>query len=205
VFEQAIEAFEYLDARTPPDRGAVLFVGSSSLRLWKTLEQDMAPMDVLNRGFGGARTDDVLHYADRIVLPYHPRAIVFYAGDNDLGRDQDVAPESVVENFRTLVETVHDAGQHPDFYFVSIKPSPARMKRWPQMRRANRMVADYASVTERVSYLDVGSKMLGDDGLPRPELYSGDGLHMNAQGYELWTRVIRPAVSSEVGPGHMFM
>ena len=79
------------------------------------------------------------------------------------------------------------------------------MKRWPKMRRANRMVADYASVTERVSYLDVGSKMLGDDGLPRRELYSGDGLHMNARGYELWTRVIRPAVSSEVGPGHMFM
>jgi len=205
VFETTIDSFERDDQRSPPARGGVLFVGSSSVRLWETLERDMAPMDVLNRGFGGSRTDDVLHYAHRIVLPYHPRAIVFYAGDNDLGRDKDATPESVAEHFERLVETVEQAGQRPDIYFVSIKPSPARMKRWSRMHAANELVAAYAMRTERVSYLDVSSAMLGEGGVPRAELYRRDGLHMNARGYDAWTRVIRPAVMSEVGPNPLFM
>lgn len=205
VFEAAIEAFERTDAKARSQRGAVLFVGSSSVRLWETLEDDMAPMDVLNRGFGGSRTDDVLHYAHRVVLPYHARAIVFYAGDNDLGRDKDATPSSVAEHFRRLVETVRDAGQDPDFYFVSIKPSPARMKRWQRMAEANHLVAQYAMRTERVSFLDVSSPMLAADGVPRAELYAADGLHMSTAGYDEWARIIRPAVMSEVGPNPLFM
>ncbi|MDD9944915.1 MAG: SGNH/GDSL hydrolase family protein [Myxococcales bacterium] len=204
-WEETIRRFERRDAQRAPLRGSVVFVGSSSLRLWKSLDEDMAPITVINRGFGGARTDDVLHYADRIVLPYAPRAIVYYAGDNDLGRDRAPTPESVTANFRRFVQRVEQSGQRPEIYFVSIKPSPTRMKNWDRMKAANDQVRALASAHPMVTYLDVAGEMLDEQGRVRPELFSSDGLHMNPRGYALWTSIIRPVLETQVGPNPLYL
>ena len=204
-WEETIRRFERRDARRAPRRGGVVFVGSSSVRLWKTLAEDMAPMPVVNRGFGGARTDDVLYYADRIVLPYTPRAIVYYAGDNDLGRDEAPTPESVTDNFRQFVSRIEQSGQRPEIYFVSIKPSPRRMKSWDRMAAANDRVRLFASTHPSVTYLDVAREMLDDAGRVRNGLFSRDGVHMNARGYALWTSIIRPALETQVGPNPLYL
>lgn len=205
TWEGVIQRFEAKDRRHTPAPGSVVFVGSSSLRLWKTLEADLAPTPVVNRGFGGSRTDDVLHYMDRIVTRYRPRAVVYYAGDNDLGRDRTPTPETVATNFERFVERVRADSPGVPVYFISIKPSPKRMGRWPAMAAANRIVERFAAAQEDVTYLDVASPMLDAAGNVRPELFSADGVHMNAEGYALWTSVVRPVIHTQVGPNPLYL
>lgn len=203
-YEDVIRRFERRDERRPPAPGGVLFVGSSSIRLWKTLQTDMAPMHVINRGFGGSTTADVLRYVDRVVLPYRPRAIVYYAGDNDIGRDRQ-SPTQVADGFRRFVDVVAATGRQTDIYFVSIKPSPRRMKRWPQMHEANALVRSYARSAPHVSYIDVASHLLGPDGRPRARYYAKDGVHMVDAGYRVWTRIIKPAVMTQLAPDPLYL
>lgn len=205
TWEGVVQRFEAKDRRRSPEPGSVVFVGSSSLRLWKTLGEDLAPTPVINRGFGGSRTDDVLHYVDRIVTPYRPRAVVYYAGDNDLGRDAAPTPATVADNFKRFVERVREGGAGVPVYFISIKPSPKRMGRWPSMAQANRLVESFAAAQDDVTYLDVASGMLDAEGNVRHELFSADGVHMNAEGYALWTSVVRPVIHSQVGPNPLYL
>ena len=189
-WEPDIVAFEEVDSRVRRRPGGVVFVGSSSIRFWDTLAQDFPGVDTLNRGFGGSRVRDATWYADRIVTPYQPRAVVFYAGDNDLmeGRSAD----QVAADFAAFVDKVHVAQPQVRIAFVSIKPSPSRAMLLPQIRQANALVRDYAAAHDDVDYLDVYTPMVDSAGLPRSELFIGDRLHMNAQGYALWATVVRP-------------
>src|SRR5262249_10306717 len=155
----------------PPREGAIVFVGGSSIRFWRTLADDMKPLEVVNRGFGGAQMPHVVFYASRIVIPYRPRGVVVYAGANDLGwptRRQDATPETVLRDFQELVSLVHARLPDAWIYFISINPEPARWKQWPSMRQANQLVSRYAQTLEHVEYLDVSSRMLEADGKPRP-------------------------------------
>ncbi|TFG94633.1 hypothetical protein E4H12_14830, partial [Candidatus Thorarchaeota archaeon] len=143
LWEREIRKFEKQDNENPQTEGAILFTGSSSIRHWNTLKEDMAPLSVMNRGFGGSRISDVIHYADRIVFPYKPKTIVFYAGENDLSGlfyTKKKTPEEVRNNFREFCEKVH--GQLPGvpIYFISIKPPKRRKKLWGEMKRANSLV-----------------------------------------------------------------
>jgi lysophospholipase L1-like esterase len=200
-WEPAIAAFEEQDAEHPPSPGAIVFTGSSSIRMWKSLEADMAPLPVLNRGFGGSHIAHVNQYTDRIVVPYAPRAVVLYAGDNDLAAGSDKTPASVLGDFQRFVSLVSrlgspSQGDRPSapVYFLAIKPSLARWDRWPLMRQANARIEAWADETERVVYVDVATPMLGADGEPRPELFIADGLHMSAEGYALWTTILKPVL-----------
>lgn len=185
-----IARFEAQDRAAPPGPGAVVFVGSSSIRLWSTLADDFAGTRVLNRGFGGSRVADATRYAARIVLPYRPRLVVLYAGDNDLAEGR--TPADVVADVQAFVAAIHRTAASTPVVFVSIKPSPARASLLAAMREANALVRAYAARTPRVRYVDVFDAMLGADGAPRADLFGPDGLHMNARGYALWTRVIAP-------------
>jgi lysophospholipase L1-like esterase len=193
-WESAIVAFEESDRAAPPPPGAIVFTGSSSIRMWSSLQQDMAPLTVLNRGFGGSHIAHVNHFADRIVTPYRPSAVVLYAGDNDLASGSDKTPESVFGDFQRFVGIVHGAQPDARIYFLAIKPSLSRWDRWPLMRDANARIAAFAAETPRVEYVDVATPMLGADGAPRPELFVLDGLHMNEAGYALWTGIVRPVL-----------
>jgi lysophospholipase L1-like esterase len=183
-----IAAFAAADRAHAPAPHAVLFVGSSSIRLWNTLAQDFPGRAVLNRGFGGSRVPDVTYYAGRLVAPYHPRAIVFYAGDNDLA--EGCTPAQVRDAFAAFVRRARALDPGVPIAFIAIKPSMARKHLLPQIRRANALVRDYAG-QHGVDYLDAFTPMLGPDGQPQPRWFVQDGLHMNRQGYALWVRLVR--------------
>jgi lysophospholipase L1-like esterase len=189
-WEREIAAFEAADKTNPPPTGAILFVGSSSIRLWKSLAEDFKGIPVINRGFGGSQMADSVFYADRIVLPYRPRQIVVYAGDNDLAAGK--TPHAVLSDFQALVAKVHGALPETRICFLSIKPSPARWTLVERMREANRLIAEYARATNGLAFIDVFTPMLGEDGQPRPELFAADKLHLNETGYRLWSSTVRP-------------
>ena len=189
-FEAEIKAFEAADRTNPPPQGAVLFVGSSSIRLWKTLARDFPNQKVINRGFGGSHVADSLAFADRIILPYKPKMVVIYAGDNDIAAGKP--PETVFADFNALTEKIHAKMPQTRIAFISIKPCPSRWHLADKIRAANEMIARRCAQDKRLVYIDVFGPMLGTDGKPRPELFVEDKLHMNEQGYALWKRIVAP-------------
>ena len=199
-WEKDIAKFEAADKKTPPPKGAVLFVGSSSIVNWKTLARDFPDVATLNRGFGGSTIPDATRYVERIVIPYAPSRIVFYSGDNDIAGGR--TPEQVLADFQAFVKKVRPALPSVPVTFIAIKPSPSRWKLRVQMQAANRMIREWIEKGDAgpASFLDVYTPMLGADGLPRPELYVADKLHLSASGYELWTRLVRPALTADRKP-----
>ncbi|MET0935770.1 MAG: SGNH/GDSL hydrolase family protein [Luteibacter sp.] len=185
-----IQAFEASDKASPPPANAVLFIGSSSIRFWKTLATDFPGYRTINRGFGGSDLDDATAFADRIVVPYHPVAIVMYAGDNDLqGGD---TPEQVRDDFAAFVAKVRQDQPNVPIAFISIKPSIARLNLLPNITKANDLIRDWAMTQKGVAFLDVAPAMLDAQGQPKPDLFIEDGLHMNAKGYALWVAQVAP-------------
>ena len=189
-----IAAFEQADRVQPPPAGAVLFIGSSSIRFWQTLASDFPEVHTINRGFGGSEIADSTYFADRIVAPYHPRAIVMYAGDNDI--EAGNSPQQVRDDFAAFVRKARAVDPGVPIAFIAIKPSVARAVLLPKIRQANALVRAYAATQTGVTYLDVFTPMLGKDGRPQPDLFGEDGLHMNRKGYLLWIGVIKPWVDA---------
>lgn len=189
-WEPDIQAFEASDKNNPPPAHAVLFIGSSSIRMWTSLASDFPGYRVINRGFGGSDLDDSTAFADRIVKPYHPVAIVLYAGDNDLqGGD---TPAQVRDDFAAFVAKVRQDQPEVPIAFISIKPSVARENLLAQIAEANKLVRDWSMQQKGVAFLDVAPAMLDKNGQPRPELFKEDGLHMKPSGYALWIAQVRP-------------
>ena len=191
--EPEIAAFESADAEAMPEPGQVLFAGSSSIRMWGTLADDFAPLPVINRGFGGSQTREVLAVADTIVFPYQPSVIVYYCGDNDLGTE-NADSALAAAGFTNFADRVHERLPQTKVLYLAIKPSIARWSNWAAMHEANRLVAAYCAGHGFAEYLDVATPLLGPDGTPDPALFLGDGLHLNADGYARWTRAARPRV-----------
>jgi len=189
-WEPAIQRFEAADRSSAPPLGGVVFVGSSSIRLWSTLSEDFPSSKVINRGFGGSELSDAIAYVERIVLPYQPQVVVLYAGDNDLAGGKTA--EQVFGDYRSFVLRVQQAQPKTRIIFVSIKPSPSRSSLLEANAQANRLVREYAERHPTLDYVDVASPMLDREGQPRPELFVDDGLHMNAQGYALWREALAP-------------
>jgi len=187
-FEKDILAFEASDKTNPPPRRAVLFIGSSSIRMWKTLAQDFPDYRVINRGFGGSQISDAIHFADRIVIPYEPRVIVFYSGGNDINGGK--SPETVANDFKTFVGKVRDKLPTTKVVYISIAPNPARWAQIDRVREANRLIRDFTAKESGLSFIDMHPHMLGDDGQPKPDIYLPDRLHMNEKGYAIWKRVV---------------
>lgn len=198
-WNSSIEAFEDQDAIAPPLPGQVLFVGSSSIRFWSSLAEDMVPLPVLNRGFGGSNLPHITHFASRIIVPYSPRAVVLYAGDNDFGGPSPKTSQQVFAAFRELDALLK--AQLPDtpLYFLSIKPSRLRWDKWPEMDVTNHLIEAYSQGDNRLHYIDVSTILLDENGEPRRDIFRLDGLHLNAEGYALWTSVVRPVLLHDLG------
>jgi lysophospholipase L1-like esterase len=183
------EAFDAADKAKPVQPGGVLFVGSSSIRLWDDLEQQFQALPVLvKRGFGGSQLSDCAAHLDRLVVAYKPRLVVLYAGDNDLNAGR--TPQQVADSYQQFVDGVQRALPDTRIAYVSIKPSPSRAKLLPAIQEANGLIQRRAAADPRLDFIDVYQPMLGADGLPRAELFREDRLHLNAQGYALWHEVI---------------
>jgi lysophospholipase L1-like esterase len=189
-FAKEIEAFAAADKAAMPARCEILFLGSSTIRRWTSLTQDMAPIPVINRGFGGSQTADVNYYFERIVTSYHPRAIVFYEGDNDISAGK--SPYQVLADFQKFMRLkTRRLGSTP-VLFISIKPSKRRLGQFARQVEANMKVREYAAKRADLFYVDVVDAMM-NDGLPK-DLYVSDGLHMTAQGYGIWTPIVTAAL-----------
>jgi len=205
-FEPEIAAFEKWDRQNAVPRDCILFVGSSSIRLWQTAEA-FPDLPVINRGFGGSTVPDVIHFADRIVFKYRPRTIVFYAGDNDLAAGRKWGEVfSDIETFenRVLMASNFRRGSPTRLVYLPIKPSPARWKFWPEAQKVNERLYAIAEKVQWVKYVDTATPLLGPDGQPRKELFRNDGLHLNDQGYKIWNKLLAPYLTpspSGRGPG----
>jgi lysophospholipase L1-like esterase len=197
-FADEMAAFAEQDRVAPPPDNVVVFVGSSSIRLWSTLARDMDPIPVLNRGFGGSQLEHVIHFADATIVKYLPRAVVLYAGDNDLDPAVGKSASDVAREFSTLVATVHAYAPGAHIYFLSIKPSKARWASWPEMSRANALIEARCQGDPLLTYVDVATPLLRD-GRPRDDVFRFDGLHLNEAGYAEWTRVLRPLLCHDLG------
>jgi lysophospholipase L1-like esterase len=190
-WENAIRAFEDQDKKSPPPKHALLFVGSSSIRMWD-LPKYFPNLPVINRGFGGSHISDSVEFTSRIVIPYQPQIIVFYAGDNDLNFGK--SPETVLKDFQAFVKGVHDRLPDTRIIFIAIKPSPARWLLAEKQREANRLIRAFIETDKRLDHVDVEPAMLGADGKPRAELFVKDQLHLNDAGYKLWTSLLMPHI-----------
>ena len=195
-FAAEIEAFERWDSKNAIPAEPVLFVGSSSIRMWPTAER-FPDLPVVNRGFGGSHISDVNALLNQVVLRYAPRAVVFYAGDNDIASGK--SPARVRDDYVAFVEAVHARFPEADIIYLPIKPSLARWDRWPEMKEANALVRTYSDSDPDLHYADLATPMLGEDGRPRPGLFIEDGLHLSPEGYTVWTTHLRPVLDQALG------
>jgi lysophospholipase L1-like esterase len=182
-------AFEEQDKRVPPAPRGVVFVGSSSIRLWD-LARFFPGLPVINRGFGGSQISDAVAHVELLVLRHRPRIVVFYAGDNDVASGK--TPEIVASDFKAFVEKVHAALPQTRIAFIGIKPSIQRWALIGKVREANALVRAQCESDDRLGFVDVDGPMLGWDEKPRKDLLVDDGLHLSPKGYELWTMLVRP-------------
>jgi lysophospholipase L1-like esterase len=196
-FAADVAKFATTDRDHPPPARPIVFVGSSSIRLWDTLQRDMAPLPVLNRGFGGAQLSSVVHFVDRVVIQYRPRAVVLYAGDNDI--DAGKSPEDVVREFRAFVSRVQSASPDVRIYYLSMKPSLLNWANWPKYRQANAQISAICASDPRLGYIDGATPLLAHGQPPPHELYRFDQMHLSAKGYALWTGIIRPRLQKDLG------
>lgn len=188
-----MRAFAEQDANDPPPEGQwLLFVGSSSIRAWSSLEQDFQPWPVLNRGFGGSQTSDVLAHEDRLLKPHQPAMVLIYEGDNDIAAGKPA--EQVVADVQQLARRIrHHHGEVP-IGFIAIKPSLARWHLREEMAKANQQIRQWMEDQNNLHFIDIWHPMLNEKATPRQELFIGDGLHLNAKGYKLWASIVRPVV-----------
>ena len=191
-FEADIRAFEAADHQRPPPKGGIVFIGSSSIKNWTNVAADFPGLPILNRGFGGSTLADAVYYEDRILLSYHPRLVVLYAGDNDI--EMGRSPERVARDYRAFVARLRSGLPRARLVFVSIKPSPARRAVIDRARQANRLIRAEVARDSLASYVDVFTPMLDPAGQPRSELFLPDSLHMNRAGYLLWRSRLAPVV-----------
>ena len=189
-FEAEIRAFEANDRVKPPPPHGIEFVGSSSIKNWTTVAADFARLPVFNRGFGGSTLPDVVYYMDRIVLPYHPRLVVLYAGDNDLPLGRP--PDRLLAEYQSFATQLHSREPAARLIYISIKPSPSRRQYLERAREANRAIKTAIGRDSLATFVDVFTPMLRTDGQPRPELFLADSLHMTRAGYLLWRRLLNP-------------
>ena len=184
-----IAAFVAADEENPPPKHGVLFVGSSSIRLWD-LPKYFPDLPVINRGFGGSEVSDSLRYVDQLILKHQPSVVVLYAGDNDI--DGGKSPEIVVDDYQKLRSRIHSSLPYTRLVFIAIKPSIARWELVDKMREANSRIREISQSDLRLDFVDIDSPMIGEDSRPRGELFIEDGLHLDEKGYELWSNLVRP-------------
>ena len=193
-FEEAIQAFEAEDAAMMPPEGAIVVTGSSSIRRWHpSLKQDLAPLTVIPRGFGGSTMQDVEHFLDRIVLPYKPRAVVIYEGDNDTGA-YGVPPAGIAGRLESIVDRIHAVLPDTRVYVMSVKPSLARVAAWDKAQETNVLYQRLAHSNDLVSYIDVANPFLQSNGTVMDDIFIDDGLHLNEKGTRIWASTIKAAL-----------
>ena len=190
-WDATIQKFEDQDKVSPPPQNGIVFIGASSIVRWNLPEYfPELGAKAINRGFGGSQSVDSVRYVERIVVPYRPRIVVYYAGDNDV--EANVPAAEIARQFELFDQKVHAALPQTKIIFISIKPSIRRWKWIDTIRSANAMVKTYCAKEKHLAFMDIEQLMLGTDGKPNPDLLVADGLHMTPAGYRIWTAALTP-------------
>lgn len=190
-WEPEIQKLEQKDKEEKDPENAILYIGSSSIRLWKNIDKDMAPYPAIQRGYGGARFTDLIYYTDRIVYPHKFRALVVFVANDITGSDQDRTPAEVLELFKGVVKIVRKKYPKVPIYSVAITPVNSRWAVWPKAKEANTLVKNYCESKPNLFFIDTEKPYLNAEGKPRAELFIGDQLHQNQKGYDLWASIIK--------------
>ena len=193
-YQETIDEFKEVDKATPPPDDLILFTGSSSIRFWSSLKEDMAPHTVLNRGFGGAHIAHVNYHFNEVVKPYKPKAIVFFCGTNDLAALK--SPSETFSDFKTFYSMVKKELPGTKLIVIGVKPTIAREYLIQEEKEFNNLISILASEEDLLTYVSVWDPMLTNEGKPDPSLFVEDGLHINGKGYEIWTKLVRPQIEN---------
>jgi lysophospholipase L1-like esterase len=199
AWESSILQFEKEEKNSPSVKNSILFIGSSTFTLWKTLEKDMTPLKVVNRGFGGSRMADMSRYYNRLVLPHNPKAVVLFAGTNDISGKKPATAQEVFQGFLSFIQHVRNTLPKTPIYYVAITPTPSRWKHWDTAREANKQIREYSEENANLHFIDPTAKFLGSDGKPIRTLFRIDKLHPNEKGYRLLTESIKPILIADLG------
>jgi lysophospholipase L1-like esterase len=191
-FWEDIQAFKKQDSIQPPPKHAILFIGSSSFTNWKDVRDYFPGYTIINRGFGGSSLVDQIRYVNDLVFPYKPKQIVIYCGENDLAGSEEVTGEIVYKRFLTLFNLIRKKLPTVPIVFISLKPSPSRWNLRQKMTVANTRIKNFLKAKPKTAFIDVYHNMLTADGKPLKEIFLEDSLHMNAKGYAIWKRLIKP-------------
>jgi lysophospholipase L1-like esterase len=189
-YEADVRALEAASVRQMSPKDPVVFYGSSTVRLWSSLAEDLQNSRALNLGFGGSTLEACVYFFERLVPPVDPCSLVVYAGDNDLGDGRN--PQDVLNSFRALAAKVEHELNGVEFAFISVKPSPARFHIIDRIRTANKLIQEEIATRGQGYFIDVFHAMLDAEGKPQPKFFEEDGLHMNSAGYALWTQLLSP-------------
>jgi hypothetical protein len=190
-WENDIQKFEQLDRTEKYPNDAVIFAGSSSIKLWSTLENDMLPYPVIQRGYGGARLSDFAVYADRIFSPHQCRGIVIFIANDITGGKEDKSPAEVARLFRDVLKTIRKTHPETPVFWIAVTPTPSRWSVWNEIRKAGSKIQDICEHQANTFFIRTDYAFLDENGKPRTELFIGDKLHLNQQGYAIWTEIIK--------------
>jgi lysophospholipase L1-like esterase len=191
-YEKEISAFEQLDNTEKYEDNSILFVGSSSIRLWSTLKADIAPYPVIQRGFGGSRTPDVVYYLKRIAYPHQFSAVVIFVANDITGSSNDLAPKETLKNYREMVRIIRAKYRLQPIFIIEITPSKSRWKYWPQIQQTNALLKKLCNKEKNLHFIETARNFLNENSEPRNELFREDHLHLNREGYLVWGRLIKP-------------
>jgi lysophospholipase L1-like esterase len=195
IWQKDIQKFEAADKVNPPSKNGIVFIGSSSIRLWENLERDMAPLPVIKRGFGGSKIRDAAVYSNRIVTRYEPKIVVLFSGTNDLaGNELDKQPANILNGFMTFVTKVRQDLPDAQIYNISITPTRARFDKLAEVQKTNALIKDYCESDPKLFFFDLADQFLTQDGQPRDDLFIEDGLHLNDTGYKIWVDEMKPVL-----------
>ena len=195
-YAKDIAAFRTQDRENPPAKGQILFIGSSSFTRWKDVGQAFQDRKILNRAFGGSTLSDVIEHVEDVVYPYHPRQVVIYCGENDLAGDPKLPAFKVFDRFKILFALIRKRYPKVPIAYVSMKPSPSRWHLRAKYIAGNRWIAEFCAQSANATFIDIWDAMLNDHGVPKPDIFVQDRLHMNADGYRIWQPIIARALVS---------
>lgn len=196
-FAKEIEAFEKEDMKEKYSDKALLFTGSSYIRLWKTIKQDLAPAEIIHRGFGGSRIAEMAYYIPKIAYPHQPKAIYMYTGSNDIsGSNGDKSPLQILECYKYIVKVIRIKYPKTPIYYIAISPNEKRWAVWDKIQEANQLIAEFSQTKPELYFIETAKELLGPDGKYQPNLYIDDKLHFNAKGYEIWTNIIQKSIAN---------
>ena len=190
-FEKEIIALEQLDKTEKYADNSIFLVGSSSIRLWSTLKEDLAPYPFIQRGFGGSRTPDVLQYLKRLAYPHNFSAVVIFVANDLTGSPIDLKPKETLDNFKAMVKILRAKYKKQPVFIVEITPSTLRWKSWPQIQQTNALLKKYCNKGKYLYFIETAQNYLNEKGEPRDELFREDHLHQNREGYKIWGRLIK--------------